>query len=369
MMKFLVYTTGSLGDTLTTVPALWSIRNAHPEAEITLLYNLPIESHRLSAEHILSGSGLIDHYIPYRARPHRASSIHGLRVAWDLLRVLRRTKPDAVFYLIRAFRGEPRVRRDKLFFRVSGVPRVWGFQSMIDRPPAVHGAEEPVLPQLADLHLRRVAESGLRVPPPGCGRSDLGLTVDERQQAVRWLRNLTPLGSRRLVALGAGSNMQSKRWSEQGFEAVVNALVKRYNVWPVVFGGHEDAELAERLTTHWGCGTVAAGHLTVRQAAAVLEHCALYLGNDTGTMHLAAAMKVACVAIFSARDYRGLWEPYGQGHVVLRRQVSCALCFSTSCPVPGHPCLSGIGSDEVLRKCEEKLMCLMQRPSQVPLSE
>jgi ADP-heptose:LPS heptosyltransferase len=134
-------------------------------------------------------------------------------------------------------------------------------------------------------------------------------------------------------------------------------------VWPLVFGGREDTELAARLTARWGCGAVAAGHLTVREAAAVLEHCALYLGNDTGTMHLAAAMKVTCVAIFSARDYRGLWEPYGQGHVVLRRKVPCSLCHSTICPVPGHPCLSGIGSDEVLRKCEEKLMLSMQTGS------
>lgn len=365
-MRILIYTTGSLGDTLTTVPALWTIRKAHPGAKIALLYNLPIESHRLSAQHILSGSDLIDYYIPYCAHPHSASPIHRLLVAWDLLRALRRTKPDAVFYLIRAFRDEPRVRRDRFFFRVSGVPHVWGFRSMIDRPAVSDEEDEPVLPRLADLHLRRVAESGLSVPPPGCGRSDLGLTVDERQQAIRWLQSHGPVSPRPLVALGVGSNMQSKRWPEDRYQTVVAKLIERHGVWPLVFGGVEDAELASRFVAAFGCGAVAAGRLTVREAAAVLEHCAFYLGNDTGTMHLAAAMKVPCVAIFSARDYRGLWEPYGHGHVVMRHKVSCALCFSTSCPEPGHPCLSAIGSDEVLRACEEKLIVSMQTPSRIP---
>ena len=82
----------------------------------------------------------------------------------------------------------------------------------------------------------------------------------------------------------------------------------------------------------------AAGELTVRQSAAVLDHCKMYLGNDTGTMHLAAAQSVPCVALFSARDWPGRWYPNGTANVILRQVVDCEGCMLETCD-KGNLCL------------------------------
>ena len=71
---------------------------------------------------------------------------------------------------------------------------------------------------------------------------------------------------------------------------------------------------------------------TGRQAwIAALERCAFYLGNDTGTMHMAVAAGIPCVAVFSSRDFPGNWYPYGNGHVVFRTPIKCEGCFLEKC--------------------------------------
>ena len=101
----------------------------------------------------------------------------------------------------------------------------------------------------------------------------------------------------------------------------------------------------------WGTGFSAAGELSVRESAALMEGAQFYLGNDTGAMHLAAAMGRPCVAVFSARDWPGRWHPYGEGHKVLRFDVSCSGCMLKICDRELQ-CLKGIQVDQVYQACE-----------------
>jgi len=90
-----------------------------------------------------------------------------------------------------------------------------------------------------------------------------------------------------------------------------------------------------------------AGSLSVLESAEALRRCTLYLGNDTGIMHLAAAVGTRCIAIFSARDHPGKWYPYGQGHVVIRKQIPCEGCYLTVCEEHRMACLMEINVEEV----------------------
>ena len=74
----------------------------------------------------------------------------------------------------------------------------------------------------------------------------------------------------------------------------------------------------------------------------------VYVGHDSGPMHLAAAMQTPCVAIFSARQRPGVWFPYGPQHRVLYRQVSCGNCGLETCVVEGKRCILSIGVEKVL---------------------
>jgi ADP-heptose:LPS heptosyltransferase len=90
----------------------------------------------------------------------------------------------------------------------------------------------------------------------------------------------------------------------------------------------------------------------VRESAALMESARFYLGNDTGVMHLAAAVGLCCVAVFSARNWPGIWEPYGKGHRMLRFDVPCSGCHLTVCDKDLH-CLREITVEQVYQACVE----------------
>jgi ADP-heptose:LPS heptosyltransferase len=78
-----------------------------------------------------------------------------------------------------------------------------------------------------------------------------------------------------------------------------------------------------------------------------LQQACLYIGNDTGPMHMAAAVNTPAVALFSARDFPGQWYPVGSHHIVLRKDVPCSPCFKYECD-RGLICLDLIHVEEVL---------------------
>jgi heptosyltransferase III len=86
-----------------------------------------------------------------------------------------------------------------------------------------------------------------------------------------------------------------------------------------------------------------------------MKHCELFIGNDTGTMHMAAAVGLPCVAIFSSRERPGLWYPPGEGHRVFRSAIDCEGCGLVECIELGNECLKRISVEEVLSACREML--------------
>ena len=133
---------------------------------------------------------------------------------------------------------------------------------------------------------------------------------------------------------------------------VVQRLIAEFDIWPVVFGGEEDRQIGNDLLATWRRGHNAAGALGLRPAAAALKRCVLYAGNDSGTMHLAAAVGTPCVAVFSAREWPGMWYPYGDRNRILRSQIDCEGCGLFECSERHNECLKRISVDEVLAACQ-----------------
>lgn len=188
---------------------------------------------------------------------------------------------------------------------------------------------------------------------------DLCLDAEDEAEFHRWLatqqggglQNHTERDEKRWVGVGLGAKMQSKRWGLDRYREVLQRLIKKHDLCPVFFGGAEDAPAAESMIQDLGRGMNACGELSLRGAARALKACLFYLGNDTGTMHLAVAAGIRCVAIFSARDYPGKWYPYGAGHRVHRVPVDCEGCMLVECIEQDRKCLKSIETDEVYASC------------------
>lgn len=174
----------------------------------------------------------------------------------------------------------------------------------------------------------------------------LCLPAEERDKARAWLERRQPPGTV-LAAVCPGANQPANFWPLERFEEIGHRLASLKGIVPIVIGGPAEREMGERLLTAWGRGINAAGEFSVLGSAALLGQCQFLVGLDTGTTHLAAALGTPCVTISGERNPPGQWTPLGPGHIVLRHPVPCSGCGHRVCPVPDHPCMTGISTEQV----------------------
>ncbi len=341
---------GHLGDTLVALSAFWAIRSQYPDAHITLLSNSdPKNPHYVSAANVLPKEGLFDSWITY------PSGISKFKQPLEMLRLvlqIRRLKPCGLFYLMPRIRSNYQIDRDVRFFKFAGVQRMFGVNFLRKNLLPAHSLT-PVtdVESESDFFLSLLAREGMEVAERD-RQDSLLLSHDEIARGSGFLSKSTSpdLADSLKIAIAPGSKWESKVWDEGKYAVVVEKLVEEFNVFPIIFGGSEDKEKGDRLIDRWKRGANAAGVLGIREAAAALEHCHLYLGNDTGTMHLAAAVGTKCVSIFAAVDYPGRWYPAGGGHHIFRRSVECEGCQSANC-FNKKLCLELIDPEEVFTAC------------------
>ena len=353
MRRLLIYRFGQIGDTVAALPSLWLLRNRFADCEFTLLSEIPRHGNQLPPEKVLPAGTLVQAFMKYRG-----GSSPGSLWSWaKVIIALRRKRFDAVAYLAPSIRSPKQRKRDALFFRLAGIKQTLGFEGFPDDPyPRSSNGSLARVTNEAEALLGRLALSGLPKVEQGCGRMDLLITPAETAAADHWWSKergpgLSPKG---WFAVCTGSKWTSKQWSLDRYLEVGRKLKDEHGLLPVVMGGAEDRETGRSLIAAWGGGLCAAGELSVRESAALLRGAAFYLGNDTGTMHLAAAAGRPCVAIFSAVDWPGRWTPYGKGHRVFRVEVPCSGCLLEVCNRQ-HQCLAATEVDSVYRACLDVL--------------
>lgn len=325
-----------------------------------MLRDSHVDSKYVTAEDVLP-SGLIDGWLHYVCKNGHVGSSESVQ----LLRRLRKRRFDTLVYLAPRLRTRSQVWRDLLFFRLAGIRRFYGHKGFKKLPDNVRPL--PRVQHEADHLLDRLIKSG--VETLGAPQAiDLQITGEEEAAAHRWLVDHGVV-SKPLIGFGPGSKSPAKRWPVEYFAELGRYLISEFDVEPVLFGGSEDYELSCRLIGEWRRGINAAGRLRVRHAGAVLSKCQLYVGNDTGTMHIAAAVGTPCVAIFSAQDWPGRWHPYGNGHTVLREKVSCEGCQLKECTTEGLRCLTRISPRQVLEACRLKLATVQANALELTCAE
>ncbi|HEY0264902.1 MAG TPA: glycosyltransferase family 9 protein [Granulicella sp.] len=340
--RVLIYRMGSLGDTLVALPALRLVARTFPEAERLMLTNIPVHVKAPPAEAILRHSGLVQGYIRYAVGTRSLGEL--ARLWWTL----RRWRPEVLVYL-GPNRGLAAAARDAKFFRLCGIRRLVGVpvrEDMVRNLPEADGRLEPEASRL----VRNIAELG--DPRLADAASwDLGLTVEEKARAAEALAGLA---GGPLIAASVGTKVQSKDWGRENWRELLRRLAMLYPGYSLMLNGApEESEASEFAAGGWleaGGGPVVnlCGKLTPRESAAAFAHAEVFVGHDSGPMHLAAAVQTPCVAIFAARNIPRVWFPYGDRHRVVYHDVVCRGCGLETCIVEKKRCLTSITVDEVL---------------------
>jgi lipopolysaccharide heptosyltransferase III len=335
--KVLIYRLGSLGDTVVALPCFHQIARVFPNATRMLLCNFPIHAKAPASAAVLEGSGLVHGYMRYTAGTRSFGELLGLM--WQI----RRFGPEVLVYVMPP-RGEKAVRRDALFFRLCGIRRIVGLPTG-DTAENTYDAATGLWEHEASRLLRCIRALG-EVDVHDLNNWDLLLTEAENRAAERVL---APLENRAIIACGPGTKMQSKDWGAEKWRALLERLSDEFpGQGLVLIGAKEDHAVSEYAGTVWrGPKVNSCGVLTPRESAAVIRQAKLFLGPDSGPMHLAAAYGVPCAIPFASVDLRGRWYPIGRGHEPIYHEVSCANCRLQVCIEQAKVCINSITVDEM----------------------
>lgn len=345
--KVLIYRLGSLGDMLIALPALRLVERAFPNAHRRMLTNFPVNSKAPSAEAILGESGLVRDYQSYPV------GVRNWKTLMDLRAQIRAWVPDVLVYLTIG-RGRGVAWRDAAFFRMCGIRRMIGvpYSKRLQQNLWLEdcGVLEPEAGRLA----RCVAELGdARLDDPQSW--DLGLTGEEQQAAEAILGAAK---GRPIIAASVGTKVQAKDWGAANWKELMGRMGALYPGHALMLiGAVEERTLSEEVGRRWTEGSTLAGpvvnlcgELTPRQSAAAMAHARIFVGHDSGPMHLAASVQTPCVAIFAARNKPAVWFPYGRQHQVVYHRTDCWGCDLETCIEQRKKCLTSVSVEEVLER-------------------
>jgi len=351
--RVLVYRIGQLGDTIMALPAMRAVRKHFPDAHIELLCDRHERTNYMLAADILAPMQLFDGFITYDVAAQKG----GRRSRFsELAPLLRKKRFDTIVYLAPSQRTRSQVLRDWSFFKLVGIKHLLGFRNFPTLPLKDGDKPLPSVPSEGDLLLDRLAFDGIAVPPPGERSVDLGLTEQDEERFKNWLATQIADRGKRWIGVGPGCKQPVNEWPLENYESTLRDLITQFDIWPVIFGGSADATTGDRLINRLGRGYNAAGALDVRATSAAMRRCALFVGNDTGTMHVAATANIPCVGVYSSRQWPGLWDPYTPVRKILRTRIDCEGCGLSDCVVLNKECIRRISPAMVVAACAE-LLC------------
>ena len=294
----MIYRLGSLGDTIIALPCFHLIRHLYPHASISILTNQPVTGKAAPAMAILENSGLCDKAVSYPV---------GTRAVFELAKVrrgIREIQPQMLINLAAA-RGLFKSLRDYLFFRSCGIRNIVGTplrQRNLQVQPANEGEfereSERLALRLASLGVINLSDQRLW---------QLELTHQERARASE----LLPSEQRDCIAVSVGTKLPVKDWSEENWEKLLALLsTKIPDVTLILLGSVEECARSEKLSRVWRSEYVnLCGKTAPRISAAILERCRLFIGHDSGPMHLASVVGVPTLGLFSWFNPPGQWFP------------------------------------------------------------
>jgi ADP-heptose:LPS heptosyltransferase len=354
--RILVFRSSAIGDFVCALPALHRLRQRFPRSHIVLL-TTPTGNPRYwrqmpeAGGRQLAGRDLVDDVIFFYA--------HELKRPQKFLELRRRVRalaPDMTFLL--PFSGEPFLNRLKkiVFLRLLGVR--WNLNGYEMR------SNLGVFPQAQFLRgdFPHQVVSALHAVD---GRHSVATAAARRVDELWAQRGLE--GNRAVVVLSPGARFLHKRWPLENFAALAERLLEEFPVSLVVIGGREDHELGAVLAAARPARVHnLAGDTTLPETAEVLRRGCLFIGNDSGAAHLAAAVGIPCVTLFSGVTFPGLWEPWGERNVALRHRVPCEFCFSEGhCPTGTMECIRGISVERVLAAARGLLQPMLRVPAEM----
>ncbi|MBD3379907.1 MAG: lipopolysaccharide heptosyltransferase II [Candidatus Omnitrophica bacterium] len=330
--RILIARTDRIGDVVLSTPVIRQLRKNYPDAYISFM----VQS---GNRDLVANNPDLDEVITL----DRRGSEKGFRGIFRFSRMIRRKKFDTAIAL------HPTNRVHLLFF-LAGIPVRIGYDRKmaflltrkIRHDKHLFGEHESV----STLKLMRDAGFAVDI-------EDISPYVEssakDRDSVDSVFRDLGI--SESPVAVHPGASCPSKRWDPDGFAEVSEVLRKKYGKDIVLIGGDETMEISRSIASSSKEKLIdLTGALRLGELAEFLSRCCVLVSNDSGPVHVAAAVNTPCVVIFGRSD-PGLspdrWGPAGVHNRLIHKDVGCEKCSAHECKI-GFACLRAVSSRDVL---------------------
>ena len=330
-MKILIRVPNWIGDSVLAQPAIESVADSFPDAELWL-------SAAEWVKDLYPSKGAIAGVLPL-------SPPNGLKSVRAAARKIRAQSFDIGILFTNSFGSA-------LLFFLAGIPQRWGYAAdgrrlLLTR--AVRSTDRDAPRHQVQYYLDLVTGLGLKSRPPG-----LLLTVpeEEKGRARRFLEDLGVDPRRSLLILSPGAGYgPAKRWPASRFAAVTSLFQERKDAAVLIIGSAAESDIADAISSSLKKKPyVLTGKTTLSHLKGLISLAHLFVSNDSGPMHLANALRVPVVGIFGPTD-PAVTGPFEPPAAVVKKEVPCWPCSYRKCPYD-HRCMMRIEPEEVYRAGE-----------------
>jgi heptosyltransferase-2 len=332
-VKVLVRATNWVGDAILALPALRAARRRFPDEEIAVVA-------RPYVADIYRDQEICDQLIAYDPKGLHAGFSGRERLAAEL----RAHGFDVALLLQNAFDAAWLAWRAKIPERI-GYARDGRSFLLTKAVPVPRPGEIPAHEKFYYLELLRRAGWLESVPD----ESFIGLRIPEekRRSASEFLRKAGVREGALRIAIGAGASYGSaKCWPPSRFAEVANRWQSKADADVILFGTVAEAVVSTAISAEMRCPPIdLAGKTTIADLPALLSQCHLFIGNDSGAMHVAAAVGLPIVAVFGPTDPFGT-APVTPRCTIVQQKPYCSPCFLRRCPTD-HRCMTAVTPDMV----------------------
>jgi heptosyltransferase-2 len=332
-VKILIRATNWVGDAIMALPALRATRQRFPDAKISILA-------RPYVADTYRGQNICDELISYNPKGLHAGLSGGQRLAQEL----RKQKFDVALLLQNAFDAAWLAWCANIPERV-GYARDGRSLLLTKKIPVPKPGEIPEHEQFYYLELlRRV---GWIDSLPGESFVTLDVSDEHRRQAEETLSSAGVRQNITRIAIGAGASYGSaKCWPPQRFADFVNRFRLHTDADVILFGTAAEQQVSDAIAVGIrGPSISLIGKTAIAVLPALLSRCQLFVGNDSGAMHVAAAVGLPVVAVFGPTDPHGT-APITPRCTIVQEKPYCSPCFLRRCPID-HRCMTGVRPEAV----------------------
>jgi len=343
--KILIRGVNWIGDAVLSIPAIHAVRKAFPHADISLLVKPWVAD-------IFSTNNDIDEIIIYK------DSYKGLKGKLMLAKILKSRKFNTAVLLQNAFDAA-------LIAWLAKIPERIGYNTNFRKFLLTYAV--PLTKEILSRHQVYYYLNIIHSLGAEAAEADpyLSITHDEREWAQRELKSFNP-AQLPVIGINPGATYGSaKRWLPERFAELIWTIIGRLNGKVILFGSQSEVKSADEIISAM---TARSSHITdspshilnmsgktsLRELAALISECDAFVTNDSGPMHMAAALSVPTVAIFGSTN-RKTTGPFGQGHHAVSKDFPCAPCMKRECPEGHLRCLTEINAGEIFDAVTELL--------------